>query len=576
MPRVPVSSGPNVRDQALQGGYRQEVDVSSGERMGAKAADSVAGAVEARQYRNDQDTAFATDAKIKTEWLEYEGKLRDARRGRDAASYDAEVQQWWQDAAGRHADGLSPGAQRLVSRSLTTSQVQAVAGAKAYKEQQLNASADASYRAAQAVSINEAATVGNEAATIKAQADMDQKRADRAALMGWTPEQVKADATSWNTTLHSTVVQKLMRADPTAAQQYYDKYKGQIGAEQQAALENHLQQTSVAVDGNTAATAIWSQFGPKADGQPVELDKMEEAVRAQYPKDPARQKAAIGEVQQRAAAFNAAERERTAGKTNAVMSAYSKGATLAQLQTMPEFQSMPGAQQAQIQDHIRDRNHTLWAQSVEDRARLQREQEQKAYPAFLEYSNPQNLGAMTRSQVQALQPMMGNALTEHLVTKWDALQKPQAKLEARMDTEDFNHVADQLGLSPFKANTEDKKRELGELKYRVEQVINGAQVAKKGSLTRDEKMDLMKAEMSRTVTVDPTFGFKREVPVIQLNSKQVADVVIPDTERPKVAAALKAMYDETKDPAWAPTEENLRRAYLLGKSSASKLITPPK
>ena len=574
MATVPVSQGPRLRAAPLQGGYQAAPDRTADNAL-ATGLQQAAKGFEVYQERTDQDTAFATEAKIKGEWLDYEAKLRDARKGRDAASYDEEVNQWWKDAAGKYGADLTPGAQRLISRSLTASQLQAVAGAKAYKEQQLNASADASYKSAQAVTINEAATIGSEQAAVKALADMNQKRADRAALMGWTPEQVKADALAWSTQLHGVMIQKLMRADPAAAQTYFDKYKGEIGAETQAALENNLQQTSAALDGNKAAEGIWSSMGPKQDGQPVELDKMEAAAREQFKGDPVRQKNAIAEIQQRAAAFNAGERERTAGKVNTVMSAYSKGASLAQLQTMPEFMALPGKDQAQIQEHIRDRNRMLWAQGIEDQERLQRQLERKAFPAFLQYSDPAVLASMTRAQVAALQPSLGNQLTEHLAQKWDALQKPQAKLEAKMDTEDFNHVADQLGLDPYRANTEDKKRQLGELKYRVEQIINTAQVAKKSPLTRDEKNALMREEMSRTVTVSGFFS-NDTVPVIQLTPKQVQDVKITDAERAQVADAMRIMYAETRDPQYAPSEENLRRQYLRGKSRAADFIPAAK
>lgn len=576
MPRVPTYDGPQLAEAPLPGPYQQQVDVSRNERQLAAGLAGLSDVLDKRQQRMDQDAAFAAEAQLKTEWLDFEGKLRAQRKGRDAATYDADVEQWWKDAAQRYGKDLTPNARRLVSRSLTTSQVQAVAGAKAYKEQQLNASAEASYRAAQAVSINEAATVGNEAAVEKALADMAQKRAERAQAQGWTPEQTKADELTWSSTLHSVVVQKMMRADPAAAQVYYDKHKASFTAETQAQIEAGLAQTSAALDANNAATEIWAAIGPKRDGQPVELDKLEAAARDRFKNDPTRLRNTIAELQQRAAGFNAAEQERRAANTNAVMDAYSRGTPLARLQTMPEFQALPGAERAKIVEHINDRNHMLWARSIEDRARIEREAQRRAFPAFLEYSNPDNLATMTRQQVQALLPSLGSQLTEHLVQKWDTLQTANAKIEAKMDAEDFNHIANQMGLAPFRANTEDKKRELGELKFRVEQLIDSAQQAKKAPLTRQEKMTLMQTEMARTVTVNPLFGFERQVPVIQLSPDQLRNVVVPEADRGQIAAALKTMYDRTGSPLYAPTEENMRRLYLLNKSRAAAMLPAEK
>ncbi len=576
MPRVPALSGPQGLTSVTPGAYQQPVDVSRDARQLAGGLASAAGALDAYQERQDQDAAFATDAKLKSDWLDFETKLRESRKGRDAASIDTEAAQWWQDAASKYAADLSPRARRLVNRSLTTSQLQAMSGIKSYKEQQLNASADASYRAAQAVSVNEAATVGTEAAALKAIADMDQKRAERAALQGWTPEQAKADSLSWTGTLHGIMVQKLMRQDPAAAQVYFDKYRGNIGAEQAAALEGQLAQTSAALDGSAAAGKIWAALGPKADGQPVEIDKMEEAARKQYAGDPVRQKMAIAEVQARAAAHNAAERERTAGRVNTVMDAYAKGAPLSRLQSMPDFMALPGAERAKIQEHITDRNHMLMARSVEDRARMERELQQKAFPQFLDYSDPDKLATMSRQQVQALLPQLGNDLTGHLVQKWDALQKPQAKLEARIDTEDFNHVADQMGLRPYDpTKTEPQRQQLGELKFRLEQLIDGAQAAKKAPLTREEKRTMFEQEMARTVAVNGWFS-STPTPVIQLKAEDISKVVVPEADRGQIAQALATMYKQTGSPLYAPTEQNMRRLYLMNKSRAAALLPPEK
>lgn len=577
MPRVPTYDGPQVRQGVTPQVQLTAPDTGRNTRAAVGGLNNLAEAFDHIQARDDQDAAFRAEAQIKADWIDYESKLREQRKGRDAATYDTEVDQWWRDASQKYGADLSPGAKRLIGRSLMASQLQAVAGAKGYKEQQLNASAEASYQAAQGMAINEAATVGNEAAATTALAGLAERRAERARLQGWTPEQTKADEMAWASTLHSVVLSKMMRADPAAAQVYFDKYKGQIAANKQAEIESHLQQTSAALDATNTATDLWASLGPKADGQPVEIDKMEQAARDRFKGDPMRMKATIDELRQRAVAHNQAENERTAGRTNTVMEAYSRGATLGQLRAMPEFQALGGSAQSKIVEHITDRNHMLWARSIEDRARLEREQQSKTFPAFLEYSNPDTLAGMSRAQVQALLPSLGNDLTQHLVNKWDGLQKSGGKLEARIDTEDFNHIADQMGLAPYKANTEDKKRQIGELKFKVEQLIDQAQQVKKAPLTREEKNVLMRNELARTVTVPGFLGFGSEqVPVIQLTPDQAAKVEVPASDREQIAAALKTMYAQTGNAMYAPTEENMRKLYLANQSRAAGLIAPKK
>lgn len=145
-----------------------------------------------------------------------------------------------------------------------------------------------------------------------------------------------------------------------------------------------------------------------------------------------------------------------------------------------------------------------------------------------------------------------------------------------MDTEDFNRYAQDLGLDPYNAKSAEKKRQLGDLKYRVEQIIDMAQRQKGKELTREEKGELMKGEMARTVTVGGFFS-DDTVPVIQLTPEQVRKVVVPTADRQQILDALKTMYQrDPKNPLYAPTDDNVRRLYLTNKSRAAALIPAQK
>jgi len=75
----------------------------------------------------------------------------------------------------------------------------------------------------------------------------------------------------------------------------------------------------------------------------------------------------------------------------------------------------------------------------------------------------------------------------------------------------------------------------------------------------------------------PGFFSNSQVPVIQLNADDAARVVVPPTDRAQIAQALQQMYaTDPKNPAYAPTEANMRRLYLMGRSRAAALISPPK
>ena len=54
-------------------------------------------------------------------------------------------------------------------------------------------------------------------------------------------------------------------------------------------------------------------------------------------------------------------------------------------------------------------------------------------------------------------------------------------------------------------------------------------------------------------------------------------MIVPAGDRQKIADALKTMAQRYPDnPAFAPTEENMRRLYLMNKSRAAGLIAEPK
>ena len=75
----------------------------------------------------------------------------------------------------------------------------------------------------------------------------------------------------------------------------------------------------------------------------------------------------------------------------------------------------------------------------------------------------------------------------------------------------------------------------------------------------------------------PGFFSNSQVPVIQLNADDAARVVVPPTDRAQIAQALQTMYaNDPKNPAYAPTEANMRRLYLMRQSRAAALIPAAK
>ena len=578
MPQIPQAVGPRVQARALQTPMQGTPDVSSGLQVAARNVAQVGEAFDQIAQRDASEQAFSTHAKLQQDWLAFDADARQRYRGQNADQYKAEVDKWWADAPSKYGDGLDPLAKRMVSRALTQTQTQAMASSLNFWNAEKDRATDEAAVAAKGSEAQFAITTGTPEAITVAKQKIAGINANTAARKGWTPEQLAQENVKDVSLMHTSMVNKLMSQDPTAAQTYFDANKGEIVAPQQEALREKLTTVTAAADGDKKAGEVWQQFGPSKDGEAVQLDKMEAAVREAYPNDPTRQRAAITGLRERAQAFNAAENERRAQNTNSAWAVYQQTRSLSAMQRSPAFLALPAGEQVKLANEVTDRQHMLYVRDVEDANRAEMLKAKQSFPAFLEYSNPTTLEGMSRPQVQALQPYLGNQLTDHLVQKWDSMQTKDAKLQATIDNEDFNHVADDLGLKPYSADkSEDHKRQLGELKFRTEQLINQVQQATGKPMLREDKMQLMRREMATTVSQSTWLGFgSQDKPVIAMGADDVAKVKVPDNLRADLVAKLQAGYAKNPIPEYEPTEDNIRRLYLRMKSPAAQFIPKQK
>ena len=111
MPRVPLSSGPELRATPQQGGYRENVDVSAPARQLGQALGRVGENIDRVVERDAQDQAWRTQADINTAWVQWNAKESEASRGVNAKGYSERVGQWWKDAAETYGKDLNPIAQ---------------------------------------------------------------------------------------------------------------------------------------------------------------------------------------------------------------------------------------------------------------------------------------------------------------------------------------------------------------------------------------------------------------------------------------------------------------------------------
>ena len=578
MPRVPATTGPSIGDQALPSAGLSRVNPQPLiDQQAADVGRQLQDVGAAIQERTDADMVFRAETDLKNRYVEWEAEARQ-RRGQAAWGVAKEAASWWDDNLAKASEGLtSPVQQRLFRQTMEQLRTRSVQVFSEHEAGQRRESLANSATASIVGSINLAAANPTDASLITAtKGDILKRTQVLAQLNGWAPEVAEAKRMEYLTNLHKQVIQGLVRDRPDEAAAYFEKNKAEIEGSQHAEVGGFAATATATRLGEQAAEQAWQTLGPKSDRDPVQLDKLEEQVRKSGLADEAR-KVAISALRERATAFKDARRERDDQLEASVNQAILDGKSAREIRSMPSFLSLSPESARKIVDFMESRalRHEQRAAAQESRAdaaeaRGQRRMAREGMGAYLQYSNPDTLRSMTEAQVLNLLPTLGNDLTRDLMEKRRTLNNPAKLAEARMDTDDFNHIAQQIGIDPFRTAN---RAQVGELRYRVEQMISAAQQGGNKSLTRDEKMNLMRQEMARTVTVDGWFSSAKDVPVIALKPEDIKNVVVPASDRREIADGLRAMAQKfPNDPRFAPTEDNLKRWYLKGKSSAAGLI----
>lgn len=399
---------------------------------------------------------------------------------------------------------------------------------------------------------------------------------------GWDKDTTERAFTEAASPLHAGTIKAMITNDQAdQAKLYYDANSAGMTLQARAQVQGQIAEAGSSKMAETAADEIWLAIGPKHPNAPVSIFDMEKELRAKLSGSPDAMKKGISALRERASAFNAQQAEVRAGGTNEVWGMIDAGAGMRKVRNSQSWLNLPETDRHNIlktlESEAATRAGRQASEASRDLSRMQRS-ERMAYmrngDSYLTDSDPAVLSTMSRGQVEAKRSLYGMEPTQHLLNRWDDLQKPGKVAEAKMDKQDFDMVADSLGLPVFsRKQKEDDKRALGTLQYRVEQLIDQKQRTEKRTLLREEKMDMMKREMARQVTVDGGFfSRERQVPVIQLTPDQVRDVVVPSGDRAQIVEALKQAYQRNPaNPSFEPNEDNIRRLYIRKVSPAGGL-----
>ncbi|WP_343684001.1 hypothetical protein [Asticcacaulis sp.] len=362
---------------------------------------------------------------------------------------------------------------------------------------------------------------------------------------------------------------------PAQALAFYEANKDQLAAEDQAAIGSKLQEAAGAQVGLAAVDGVWSTLGPKGPNDGVDKASMDKALRDQFKDNPYALDAAREELDRRFTLHNQTQSETNAENKLAVLELINSGKPY---RTAQAWLDLPATDKMQIQEHQESlaAQRAARAASNEQRAfaaegrslqrleRKQREMQISQFGNYLTLSDPERLRTMSETQVRALLPQLGNDLTENLLNQKRQLSK--AGSSVNLDPQDFDYIARRFGLNP-QSKSPDEKAKLGLLKFRLETGIDKQQANGK-TMTRRERLDFALSEGAATVRTSEMFGFgNTERPVAMLQPQDIKRVVVPSSERPKIAEAMAQRYKATRDPAYAPTEENMKRIYVLSRGS---------
>lgn len=396
---------------------------------------------------------------------------------------------------------------------------------------------------------------------------------------GFSPEARDMALLDAMSPLHMGVMKGMITAgQANAAKAYYEENSAGMSMQARAQMQGVVKQASDVQTGDAAADAAWSASGPQGANDAVKLFDLEKTVRAQLKDNPDAAKHAIDGLRQRAQAFNAQQAETNAAGINSVYALIDGGKPLSVVMRSEAWMGLPAIKQHEIARSLENEAHARESRALtaENRQALAGQKQDRALlfqngDAYLRYSDPEVLKDMTRTQVEATRTVFGMEGTQHLLARFDALQRPGAIGEAKMDKQDFDFLAKRMGLDPLSKNKDERDR-VGDAQFRIEQLILRAQTAKKAPLTREEKMGLVSVELAQTVQINPMFGARRDASVLSIQPDQIKQVVVPGAERSTLAGEMARLYAENNDPRYAPTNDNLKRYYLRKKSPAADLI----
>lgn len=563
MARVPVATQesdlralPNARQESIasaklfEGQGSENIAMGQGlQRAGAQVADIAM----KMQDRENADMLFRAETAYKDDLLKITTDAQQ-RRGANAFNVTTDVDTQLTESAKKHSEGLTNEVQRrLFSEQVTKSQQQTRGSMSRFEWEQRRESVIESTQAAVGSTIKLAAAAAADG-YIKAPSetaegintfrqDIKKHIAVLGQIEGWLPSKRQYEEAKFVSMMHEQVIQNMVDKDPKAAKAYYAENKGEIGGDKRDNIDKLLKAGT--------STLIGQEIRDVVVAKGMTEDQALAFVREKYEgEDEKNGRAAVVEY------FGDMSRASQRKQLNAGDEAWRIFNERGSINAIPATvrNDMDPKAWASLREHAENKakgvstktDITVWAE-VRDKIERGEITDTKS---LLNYR-----GKLSDGDIKAFTTL---------------LSKPEKVLQARIDTEDFNSVADQAGLKPFDpTKNEVQRRGLNEMKQKVEALIDLEQANKKRELTRVEKMELMRTEINNRVIVGGglfgsvwTDGAK---PVVALTEDERKRVVVPKSYQTDAIAARKKQGLPTDDALirelWLRTPESDRKKY---------------
>lgn len=409
--------------------------------------------------------------------------------------------------------------------------------------------------------------------------DMTDDFLKNAPSLGLGPAGTKEGVDRIRGAVHSQVIDRLLRDGSTTngkpdAALYYEEAKGQItDAGTRDKIESALASASVATTGLHTSEALWQQFGPKGDNDPINLDAMETAAREKFKDDPKSLQSTIQMLRERKAGVDASRQDRKEETAGTLWGNVNKGASLQQIQRSPEYLRAPGALQLQVTQHIvkaaedaTDRSYQLGERASATVRRQENDKENAGWAMLWHYDDPAILSQMSDNQVLALTPDLGIEHVNRLMTKKRAIGKNDDTVRAATIDEDlFKSTAQGAGLNAYGTQTESDKAALGRLRNVAETAIDHEQQLSGKSLTRDRKQAIMRGIVDQKVMLDDWGTDTETIAATVVNPSDRAAAYVPIAKIPGNVVSDYLNYARGLSPAMQRMSDTELRSRFSGR-----------